>query len=74
MFPKRFILKVYMSFKWVRIENRSGICEKDNELLGSSKDWKLTENQIKSSQTKQLCICNFVIFFLNSCAGGFGGD
>jgi len=48
MYPKRFVMMVYMSFKWLRIENRSRICEQNNEILGSSKDWKLLENYIKS--------------------------
>jgi hypothetical protein len=47
-------MMLYMSFKWLRIENRSEICEKDNGLLGSSNDWKLLENHIKPSQTQQL--------------------
>jgi len=64
----------YMSFKWLRIENRSEICEQENELWVSSKDWKLLENHIKSSQIQQLFIHNCVVFFLNSCAGGFEGD
>jgi hypothetical protein len=74
MFPLKFVMMVCMSFKWLRIENRSGICEQDNEVLGSSKDWKLLEDHIKSSQRQQLFIHNCVVFFLNSCTGGFGGN
>lgn len=65
-------MKLYMSFKWLGIENRSGICEHDNELLCSLKDLQLLENHIKFTQTQQPFIQNFAFFFLNSSAGGFG--